>query len=175
MQACRAGGWFAYRPDETGRHIRADEQDWAKLHLQAAGRVSSQQLANRYNWLDSTGKPEMQCKDWQAVAAEGARGDEHNQQPEEGCLELDFEPCHLDRPEDYQEALAVLTHPSFRTDEDLMQQVKGLGLYQRAIARQQGAAGKQASRKTRKQRTRTLRPLTRALAQEFQAALAEAG
>ncbi len=35
----------------------------------------------------------------------------------------------------------MLTHPSFRTDEDLMQHVKGLGLYQRAIARRSWQAG----------------------------------
>jgi hypothetical protein len=41
LQACRAGGWLAYRPDKSGKLRKAEEETWAKLHPQAGGRVSA--------------------------------------------------------------------------------------------------------------------------------------
>ena len=52
LQAARAGGWLAYRPDPEGKLLRADTEKWAQVHLQSAGRVSAAQLKPRYDWLD---------------------------------------------------------------------------------------------------------------------------
>ncbi len=143
--------------------------------MQAAGRASAEQLQDKYSWLNETGKPELQCADWQAEAAEQAMPDDHNPQPEEDCLDLDMEPGHLDRPEDCQEGLAVLLHPSARPDE-LMEQVRGLGHYQRAMARQAASPDEKTPRQRLKRASKLRKARGRQdLAKEFQAALQEAG
>ena len=57
MQACRAGGWLAYRPDWYGNLVQASTQEWARPHLLTSGRISADQLSQRYSWLDESGKP----------------------------------------------------------------------------------------------------------------------
>ncbi len=80
LQAARAGGWFAWRPDSAGKLERADKQLWAQVHPEAAGSVSAEQLRERYDWLDSTGKPDRKkAEAWQAEAAEEARPEDHSQ------------------------------------------------------------------------------------------------
>ena len=76
LQAARACGWLAYRPDEAGRLLPADRELWAQVHSQVAGRISKEQLADRFSWLDVDGKPvlpELDKQAWQHDAKELAR------------------------------------------------------------------------------------------------------
>ncbi len=79
LQAARAGGWFAWRPDSTGQLQRADKDLWAQVHSEAAGRVSAEQLRDRYNWLDSAGKPDRKkAEAWKAEVGTPAPPDPKN-------------------------------------------------------------------------------------------------
>ena len=49
LQAARACGWLAYRPDEAGRLLPADRELWAQVHSQVDGRISKEQLADRFS------------------------------------------------------------------------------------------------------------------------------
>ncbi len=173
LQVARAGGWFAWRPDREGKLQRADRELWAQVHPEAAGRVSAAQLRNRYDWLDSTGKPDKQKADsWQKEAAEEARPEDHQPEPEADLLDLETGLDYLGQ-EDREAALLALVHPSRLADADLTAQVHQLGLYQKAKARQEAeSAKKQRDRRQSKQKGRHLR---RNLAKKFRAALAEAG
>ena len=139
LQACRAGGWFAYRPDETGALQRADRQEWAQAHPQAAGRVSVAQLADRFDWLDEQGKPQMQQADW------AKKQEETSDLPVKPVfqagedLDLQAEPAELLTLADYELAVAALTHPQHRADNTLQQQVEGLGMYQAAMRKREQA------------------------------------
>ncbi len=70
----------------------------------------------------------------------------------------------------------MLFHPSARTDEAFMEQVRGLGLYEKAMAGQE-ASRDEKTPSQRHMRAKRLRrkPRRQDLAKEFQAALAEAG
>ena len=71
LQSARACGWLAYRPDAAGRLLPADRELWAKVHSQEAGRITPDQLADRFSWLDDAGKPvlpELNNKAWQEEA-----------------------------------------------------------------------------------------------------------
>ena len=57
LQAARACGWLAYRPDEAGRLLPADREPWAQVHSLVAGRITQEQLADRFIWLDEAGQP----------------------------------------------------------------------------------------------------------------------
>ncbi len=173
VQAVRAGGWFAWRPDSEGQLQRADKELWAQVHLKAAGRVSATQLRDRYNWLDSTGKPDRKkAEAWQAEAAEEARPEDHQPEPDADCLDLEMEPGHLGE-EDRQAALLALLHPSRLTDADLSAQVQQLGLYRKAKSRQQlEASQKKKGKAASRQRGRLLR---KNLAAKFRTALLQAG
>ena len=129
LAACRSGGWLAYRPDAQGQLQRADEQSWAQVHLETAGRVSAAQLEARYSWLGSSGKPERPDK------TDYSKEQHHHLpavEPAEDDLELeDWLPEHLDEDEQKQ-AQAAQTHPALRTDADLAAQVAGLTQHQKA-------------------------------------------
>ena len=113
-----AGGAVAgRRPGADGSLHRTDEEEWAQGFAVAAGRVSSDQLQDRYSWLDENGKPTMpelkEPKSWQAEAENELTYNRDPQgEPEDDCLNLETEPDFLDTPEDVQAALAALLHPS---------------------------------------------------------------
>ena len=165
LQAARSGGWLAYRPDATGGMQRADLEEWAQTHVQAAGRVDEQHLADRYSWLDETGKPTMHTsgKAWQEEAAElGEQQPVEPAEPEADCLNLDAEVGHFDCQEDYQAALVALLHPSRRQDDQMEQQLTQLGWYQEELAKLHGEAGKKAALdKQQLQQNQTLAPSPR--------------
>jgi len=184
LQAARACGWLAYRPGATGKLTPAGQESWAAVHLQAAGRVSADQLADRYSWLDATGKPLLpeEGKPWQQEAEEDLRTAVDPQAPPEAdCLCLDFEVAHLDSADDYQAALAALQHPKKRLDEDLEKQLAELGWYKKELAARVSKEGLTASpgkhcspgkHKLARERTRELRS---ALAEKFRATLSAKG
>ncbi len=173
LQGSRAGGWFAWRPDEAGKLQRADRELWAQVHTEAAGRVSAVQLRHRYDWLDSTGKPDKQkAESWRQEAAEQARPEDHQPEPEVDRLDLDLPTSYLP-DEERQAALLALVHPSQLADTDLTAQVRQLGLYQKAKSRLEGeSAEKQRSKAAWRQKGRRLR---QNLAAKFRAALSTAG
>ena len=138
LQACFAGGWFAWRPGPDGSLHRTSEELWAQQFAQAAGRVSADQLASRYDWLDSSGKPTMpdlsKPKDWQQEAeTDLIHNPDPQAQPEEDCLDLETEPVYLDDEEELQSALAALLHPSSRSDAALEKEVESLGWYKEVV------------------------------------------
>ena len=193
LQACRAGGWLAYRPDSSGKLQKADTEVWAQVHPQAAGRVSAAQLANRYDWLDADGKPCMlpeEAKAWLEEAKEKSAWHDPQAQPEEDCLDLEAEVAHLETDEDYQAALAASLHPAHRSDAALMQQVEQLGWYQEMLKQQEAeqqqsktaegattaSPGKKPSGAQRaKPKKKAARVLRSALAAKFKDKMAEAG
>ena len=191
LQACRAGGWFAYRPDETGDLHRADRQEWAQAHPQAAGRVSVAQLAGRYDWLDEQGKPQIQQPDWAQNQNEAEDLPVKPVfQPGED-VDLQAEPAELLTLADYELAVAALTHPEHRADSTLQKQVEGLGMYQAVIrkreqvlstpqkkdtpAAKRKAATKAASNKRQAGSVKQVRALRRDLAAGFQEKIKQAG
>ena len=171
LQSARAGGWLAYRPDGDGKLLHADRQDWAKAHLETAGRVSAEQLGPRYDWLGEGGKPVRtdqtdHSKEQHLPPVE----------PDDGDLVLeDWEPDHLTEEE---KALATKaqTHPSQRTQDDLQAQIAGLTQYQKALEAKSSAEKETAMRSKdkagKKHRAKVLR---KSLAAQFEAELASAG
>ena len=168
LQACRAGGWFAYRPNSAGKLLPADREVWAQAHVQAAGRVAAHQLAERFDWLDAAGKPQLFGVHWQAECASVASPADVQREPEPDCLDLGMELGHLDSEADYQSALQALLPPSARQDADLLAQIEGLGLYKKARSKQD--LGSQ-----RKQPGGRVRQLRGELAAKFREALSAAG
>ena len=139
LQACRAGGWFAYRPDATGQLRRADAETWAQVHQQAAGRVSAEQLSN--------------CSDWQnEAAADHIYNPDPQAQPEADCLDLEAEVAHLETDADIQAALAASLHPSDRSDALLEKQISELGFYKDQIKKQESEKQTELSKSAKKAR-----------------------
>ena len=140
LAACRSGGWLAYRPDAKGQLRRADEEQWAQVHLETAGRVSAEQLKPRYDWLDSSGKPERHLKtDYSKQEHLHLPGRE----PADEDLELEVEQTHLSEQEQAV-AKAAQTHPALRADAELAAQVAGLTQHQKAeVAREAAQQAKE--------------------------------
>ena len=59
LSGLRGVGTLAWRPDlEQQKLVRCDEQQWAKdLPMGATGKMKSEWLEARYEWLDEAGKP----------------------------------------------------------------------------------------------------------------------
>ena len=182
LQACRAGGWFAYRPDHKGRLQPAEHQAWAQLHPQAAGRVAASQLTDRMNWLDDNGKPRQAQEDWQAQQEEAAQTEPLKQpvfKPDED-LDLGTEPEELLGLADYEQAAFALTHPSRRTENSLLSQIEGLGMYRAEINKVQArlnavSKGKAKAKTPDKRKGSSDRKLRSELAVQFQQDLQQAG
>ena len=130
LQSARACGWLAYRPDEAGRLLPADRELWAQVHSQVAGRISKEQLADRFSWLDVDGKPvlpELDKKAWQHEAKELSLTEKPAQpEPVADDVNLDTDIVYFDTEADRQAALLALLHPSRRQDEDLEKQLANL-------------------------------------------------
>ena len=185
LQSCRAGGWFAYRPDSEGKLVEADTQLWAQANPQAAGRVSARQLQGRFDWLDDAGKPLMQDADWQKkLESEGrelvpaSKAEVHREE-----LTIEAAASDLFTVQEYQQAAKALTHPKFRTDNDLVSQIEGLGFYQAEMQKRQRQTEKSEKIKTAKsraasqsggQRKQKARVLRQDLAEIFASRLTEA-
>ena len=90
LQACRAGGWFAYRPGPDGNPTRCSEQDWAKPHSDCAGRLPQSLLDTRYTWLDDAGKPTLSFSELPAWHKDGKVVPD---KPAEADLQLDDLDC----------------------------------------------------------------------------------
>ena len=200
LQAARACGWLAYRPDAEGRMLPADRETWAQVHSQVAGRITAEQLEPRFSWLDEAGKPvmpELNSKAWQNEAEELSK-DEKPAQPEpaKDDVNLDTDLVYFDTEAEKQAALLALLHPSRRQDEGLEKQVAELEWYKKELAKRQQAeaaekkrAEKQAAAtpaakaKSERRRKKTLtkqarkadRELRSDLAAGFRAQLEEAG
>eukprot|EP00438_Fugacium_kawagutii_P003902 Skav220695 [mRNA] locus=scaffold472:424271:425227:- [translate_table: standard] len=59
LRACRAGGWFHWRPDSQGKLQKVDQQAWAAEFAEGTPKLSPYMLADRSSWV-SEGKPTEQ-------------------------------------------------------------------------------------------------------------------
>jgi len=179
LQACRAGGWLAYRPDWLGKLVRADTQEWAKQHLMTSGRIAATQLVDRLAWLDESGKPKMFDR---TDYSEQQYCHNPGTEPDESDCELEDMQSVLTEQEK-QDARVVQTHPKYLPDSDLMKQVQALSQHQKILAAQAKMAARTAGmtpdqkakhqrasdRGTNRKRQKALR---RNLAPQFRASLA---
>ena len=137
LQAARACGWLAYRPDDVGRLLPADRELWAQVHSQVAGRISLEQLADRFSWLGEAGKPvlpELKTTAWQEEAEVLAETEKPAQpEPVADDVNLDTDIVYFDSATEQQAALLASLHPAARQDEDLEKQLADLSWYKQEL------------------------------------------
>ena len=179
MQACRAGGWLAYRPDWHGNLVQAGTQEWAKQHLMTSGRIAATQLVDRLTWLDESGKPKMFDR---TDYSEQQYCHNPGTEPDESDCELEDMQSVLTEQEK-QDARVVQTHPKYLPDSTIMEQVVALTQHQKIVAAQAKMAAKTAGmtpdQKAKHQRSsekatgrKRQKALRRNLGPQFRASLA---
>ena len=170
LQACRSTGWLAYRPDETGQLQRADREPWAACLPLAGGRASQAQLANRFSWLDSQGRPTLpdrqagQLPSLPAWVAEHSLPDEA---PDQDSLCLDMEPA----------VKRQLLHPRDRQDETLEEALAKLTPQGKQVLspEQRQALQDRSEKKRQSQKSKAKKQLRSALVSHWRDELARAG
>ena len=150
ISSCRATGWLAYRPDNTGKMVPATES-WARLHPLGQGRISQTYLSGRFDFLDDDGRPMLP---WSAKpGGKKPAGEEKEEAEEDEDTKLPLpawvakEPEPLEQPgadadavlleqlaiEDYidpgslEHTLRQLMHPSDRRNPEVEALAEKLG------------------------------------------------
>jgi hypothetical protein len=127
LQACRSGGWLAYRPDWHGNLVPAGLQEWAKPHLLTSGRIDASQIAERLSWLDQSGKP---MRPDQTDYSKPQYCHHPSILPDETDCELeDMQSVLTDQEK--QEAIAAQTHPKYVPDQEIQKQVEALSQHKK--------------------------------------------